>query len=362
LASAASIHPYDARLDRHAVRVWIDLANSPHPLLFAPIARRFEQDGHTVLLTARDNAQTLELAQDRWPAVEVIGGPSPRGRAAKAKMISARVLDLRRWVSRAQPDVALSHNSYAQIVAAQAAGIPVVTAMDFEHQPANHLAFRLARTVLLPEVLPLEDVRRYGASRKKVVLYPGLKEELYVGDFDPDPRILEKVGIRQQPAKLVIARTPPNWAVYHHFDNPLFLEALRAVCAREGIVCVALARRTDQAEMIEGLRLPNCLVPKQAIDSRSLMCKADMMIGAGGTMTREAAVMGIPTWTVFAGATPAVDRWLENQRLLRRLTQPSQLADSLDEPARRRTPDELRERSQPIQEVVIRATLDATVA
>ena len=59
------------------MKIWLDFSNSPHPLLFAPIARRFEELGHTILVTARDNAQTLELARERWPNLEQIGGPSP---------------------------------------------------------------------------------------------------------------------------------------------------------------------------------------------------------------------------------------------------------------------------------------------
>ena len=61
------------------MRIWIDLSNSPHPLLFAPIARALEAAGAAVRVTARDNAQTVELARQRWCDVEVIGGPSPRG-------------------------------------------------------------------------------------------------------------------------------------------------------------------------------------------------------------------------------------------------------------------------------------------
>ena len=101
------------------MKVWIDLSNSPHPLLFAPIVERLESLGHPVRITARDNAQTVELARQRWDDVEVIGGPSAGGRASKAAAIArpdsaARILGPRR-----APDVALSHNSYAQIVAAR---------------------------------------------------------------------------------------------------------------------------------------------------------------------------------------------------------------------------------------------------
>jgi len=78
------------------MKVWIDLSNSPHPLLFEPIAGRLEEQGADVRITVRDNAQTVELARQRWPRAEVIGDPSPSGRAAKARAIAGRALSLAR--------------------------------------------------------------------------------------------------------------------------------------------------------------------------------------------------------------------------------------------------------------------------
>src|SRR5439155_17293593 len=98
--------------------------------------------------------------------VLVVGGASPRATAAKAAAIMQRVRELREVARRERPDVALSHNSYAQVAAARSLGLPTVTAMDYEHQPANHLAFRLALVILLPEALPLDAVRRQGASAR----------------------------------------------------------------------------------------------------------------------------------------------------------------------------------------------------
>src|SRR4051812_21122030 len=109
---------------KQGLRVWIDLANSPHPLLFAPVARALGERGDVVLITARDHAQTLELARERFPDVEVIGGESPAGRASKAGALVRRIRGLRDWARGQRPDIALSHNSYAQIVAARLAGIP----------------------------------------------------------------------------------------------------------------------------------------------------------------------------------------------------------------------------------------------
>ena len=300
------------------MRVWIDLSNSPHPLLFVPVARRLEQLGHDVLVTARDNAQTLELAQERWPSVTAIGGPSPKGRAAKTRTLARRVIDLRRWARAARPNVALSHNSYAQIVAAYGLRVPVVTAMDFEHQPANHLAFRLAKTVLLPSALKQTRMRRQGATAGKTSYYPGLKEELYLGDFRPDDAVLERLGIGLGgDGTLVVARPAPDRATYHPFENPIFLDCVQAVLRDSRTTVVVLPRHPEQRRAIENLRLPRCVVAEKAVDSRSVMNRADLMLGAGGTMTREAALIGVPTLSLFAGPRPAVDSWLEEQGFMR---------------------------------------------
>src|SRR5205823_14350470 len=131
-----------------------------------------------------------------------------------------------------RPDVALSHNSYAQIVAARLCRIAAATAMDYEYQPANHVAFRLAGSVVLPEALPSSVVRRQGAAPAKVLRYEGLKEELYLGDFEPDPEILRKMGLTPRPRTLVIVRTPPSRALYHPSAHDLFETTLRAACGR----------------------------------------------------------------------------------------------------------------------------------
>ena len=308
------------------MRIWIDLANSPHPLLFAPLSRALEERGHLVEITARDHAQTLALARGRWRKVEVVGGPSPSGRVMKARVLSARVRALRAWARAHEPDLALSHNSYAQIVAARSRGIAVITAMDFEYQPANHVAFRLANRVLLPESYPDGAARRQGAGARKIWRYPGVKEALYVGDFEPDEGVLERLGVEPSPeAALVVARTPPTRALYHRSDNPLFADCLDELARRGTVHCVILARYPEQLRALASTRGKGFTVPEQVVDARSLIYRADLVLGAGGTMTREAALMGVPALSVFRGRMPAVDRWLEERGSLRRLTSAAEL-------------------------------------
>jgi predicted glycosyltransferase len=327
---------------------------------FAPLVRRLEQCGHQVVLSARDHAQTVELARDRWARVTVIGETSPRGRARKGAAMAERARRLARWARAERPDLALCHNSFGQLIAARALGIRSLNAMDFEHQPLNNLSFRLADRLLLPAALAQSRVRWQGAGPRKTRYYDGLKEELYLGDFEPDPDVARRIGFdRDHWSVLVVARTPPSHAIYHRSGNPVFLDVLRRVGRCAEALCVVLARHPDERAAVSELRLPNIVLPERAVDARSLMYAADLVLGGGGTMTREAALLGVPTYSLFAGKPPAVDLWLERKGLLRRLQRAS---EPLALAPRRAEPDgleKLRRRGRDLVDVFVREATEA---
>ena len=341
------------------MKVWIDFSNSPHPLLFEPIVDSLERHGHSVMITARDNAQTVDLARERYAQVEVVGSRSPGRVGRKGFAMVARVRALREWAAVERPDVAVSHNSYAQIVAARSRGLPVVTAMDYEHQPANHLAFRLAHRVLLPDVFPKSAARKQGASEAKVIEYPGFKEEVYVANFEPDPEIFDSLGITDSKKKvMVVMRAPPTGALYHRFDNSLFHDVLYALGMREDVWCIVLCRHAEQRQRILEYGLRRVIIPEEVVDGRSLLYFSDQVIGAGGTMTREAAILGIPTVTVYQGRRSAIERELETMGLLRELASPADLGQ-LSKANTRRPLDEIRARGRNLASMFVDAVVEA---
>jgi predicted glycosyltransferase len=290
------------------MRVWVDLANSPHVGLMEPIVRRLSADGHEVVLTARNHAQTAELARARWQEITLIGGDSPKRRLEKGLSIVRRAERLRRFARRQRPDVAFSHGSYAQLIAARASGVPGVTMMDYEHQPANHVSFRVAQRVIVPSFFPNEALRRFGARSKKVVKYEGFKEELYLAGLRPNPQVLADLKLDEG---LVIAvfRPPPDGALYHRMLNRRFGEVLDVALARENVQVVLLPRTAEQRQRYARLSQV-ARIPDRAIDGSSLLALADLVVGAGGTMNRESAILGTPTYTVFAGKLAAADAQL----------------------------------------------------
>lgn len=339
------------------MRIWIDFSNSPHPLLFEPVIEALERDGHNVLITARDNAQTRDLTIRRWPDATVIGGSSPPGRAGKAAAIGTRVAGLRRWAAVARPELALSHNSYAQILAARSRGVRTVTAMDYEHQPINHLAFRLAHRVVLPDAFPDSLARRQGA-RAKLRRYTGFKEEIYLAGRELDLGAPERLGIEPDGRVLVVARTPPSGATYHRFGNPLFEDLIGELRRREDCVAVVLPRSAEQREALLARPAQNLVIPERTVDSRSLIHAADLFVGAGGTMTREAALLGVPTVSLYAGRRPAVDRALERRGDLCIAETIEQIVPLLaPRTAPPRSADELRARSRIVLAAFLAASL-----
>lgn len=284
--------------------VWIDFANSPHVPLFEPVIERLAALNASFVLTVRDHAQTLALAQRTFDEVHVVGAGSPPGGFRKGGSIAARAVALRRVARATRPDVALSHGSYAQVLAARTAGVPAVTMMDYEFQPANHLSFRLANRVVVPMIFPKTALRRFGARKRKVVRYEGFKEELYLGTFQPTESVLSELGLDRSRV-IAVMRPPPEGALYHRAGNDRFDQLLADAAAREDVQVVVLPRLSAQTATYA--RRPRLIVPEHPVDGRSLLAHADLMIGAGGTMNREAALLGTPTYTVFSGRLAAVD-------------------------------------------------------
>jgi predicted glycosyltransferase len=180
--------------------------------------------------------------------------------------------------------------------------------MDYEHQPANHVSFRVARRVIVPSFFPDDALRRFGATRTKVVRYEGFKEELYLARFQPNPQVLAELELDVHQV-IAVFRPPPDGALYHRMLNRRFDEMLRVALARENVQVVLLPRTAEQRQRYASLSQV-ARIPKRAIDGSSLLALADLVVGGGGTMNRESAILGTPTYTVFAGKLAAADAQL----------------------------------------------------
>jgi predicted glycosyltransferase len=192
--------------------------------------------------------------------------------------------------------------------------------MDYEHQPANHLAFRFASRIIVPASFPAARLRRYGAAVGKVRRYHGTKEDVYLADFQTDPLFaarLCELGVNPDNV-LVLMRPPAHDALYHRFQNTLFDEALTMLLAKDNVQVILLPRNAAQRGAYA--RFERLVIPAAPLDGANLIAASDLVISAGGTINREAAALGVPAASIYAGKWAAVDEELIKEGRLRRIT------------------------------------------
>ncbi|MDX6511203.1 MAG: uncharacterized protein QOE36_707 [Gaiellaceae bacterium] len=307
------------------MRVWIDMTASAHVLVFRPLIEILRGRGDEVEITAREYAQTLQLLELHGLEADVIGRHGGRSRAGKARSLVSRLSALRRWAKRRDFDVALAHGSHELTISARRLGIPSSTTFDYEFAWLQHqLGCRAATRVVVPDSIPPERLATYGTAAPKLLQYPGLKEEYYLADFEPDPSALDQWQLDPEKV-LVVVRTPPDVSLYHRRSNPLFPRVLDHLGRQENVHAVVLPRTDEQRDYVRELALPSVQVPERAVDAQSLIALADVVVSAGGTMNREAAALGVPVYTTYGGRLGGVDEQLIREGRLVPLTDPRAL-------------------------------------
>jgi uncharacterized protein len=312
--------------------VWIDLTNSPHVVFFRPILRRMAEAGVETIVTARDYAQTLDLLRLYGIPHTVIGRHGGARIAGKASGFARRSTALARFGWRRGIRQAVSHGSNDLAVAARLLRLHSTVLHDYEGATTMHrINFRLADKVMLPDVIPTQALRALGLDLRRYRPYPGIKEQVSLADFEPDPTVMATLGL--DPARpIAVLRPPATMSLYHRFENPFFAQVLEHLVERAQVV---LLPRTP-AQASEFAERPGVVVPTRPVDGPSLVYAADLVVSAGGTMNREAALLGTPTYTTFAGEMGAVDRLLIAQGTMRLLERVEDLVIEKRSPTRPR--------------------------
>jgi len=304
------------------MRIWVDMSAPAHVLVLRPIIERLRERGHSVEVTSRDYAQTQALLDLHGLEHTPIGRHGGASRLRKAYRLGARTAAMTGFGRGRSFDLALAHGSNDLAIASRALGVPEANMHDYEFAVTQHrIGCRLARRVMFPEAVPPERLRRFGVGPEKLFPYPGLKEEYYLYDFEPDPDALRRLSVDTSRV-VVIVRPPPDVSLYHRKSNPLFPKVLAQLGHDGDVHAIVLPRTRAQREFIESMRLPSLIVPPGAVEAQSLVALADLVVSAGGTMNREAAALGTPVYTTYGGRLGGVDEALIRAGRLRPLTDP----------------------------------------
>src|SRR5437660_9341837 len=315
-ASATVSKTERSRVAGRRGRIWIDLDNSPHVPLFAPIIEELERRSYSVVVTARDCFQVRELADLFRLNYKLIGQHSGKNTIRKIAGLCFRALRLIPMVLRQRPDLAVAVCSRSQLIVSTLLGIPSLFMGDYEF--ATGWALIRPTWLLCPEVIPNDAIR---LDPSRIMKYQGIKEDIYVPRFVPDPSSRSRLGLEEQDIVATI-RPPASEAHYHNpQSDELFAATVDFLSRSHKAKLVALPRNEKQALELRN-RWPDLFlngrmrIPSQVLNGLNLIWHSDFVISAGGTMNREAAALGVPVYSVFRGKIGAVDQYLASRARL----------------------------------------------
>lgn len=289
------------------MRIWFELTNSPHINMFAPMIRELEKE-HEIVITSRPLANTVDLLDLHGFRHEVVGVHYGGKLSAKLLGFPIRVMQLRQFLARKQIDVGISQSSFHSPVVARLLGVRCIYMNDNEHAMGNIPAFICAGRIMVPEFLRMEKLQKQWASPKKVIHYPGVKEGLYLWELHSrlanDNCNVRKVNLR----KVVYVRPEPWTAQYYKASRNFLDDLLQGM--KDEVDIVLLPRGKEQGVHYQSSEFSGIRVVTTALDIADIAPHCDLFIGAGGTMTREMAVLGIPTISVYQDELLDVDRYL----------------------------------------------------
>jgi uncharacterized protein len=312
------------------MKIWIDLDNSPHVLFFAPIIERLTADNIETVITVRSFSQTEELAARHRLNYSVVGQHrNPLHFTTRVAATLYRAGQLAHFARKHRPDVAVSHGSRALVLAAWSLGVPSMTLYDYEFVSAG-IYNKLSKRILVPSIIGKERLAAQGLTPEKFIAYPGFKEETYIYDFQPDSTVLQQLDLDTKRV-IITVRPHANWAHYHDPHSEVLFRSLIERLRKERDAQVVVVPRTpsQRSELIAEYHLAEApfKVLGHAVDALSLMWYSDAVFSGGGTMVREAALLGVNVYSTFAGRLGAADRQLAAQGKLKLVRHPRELTE-----------------------------------
>ena len=290
------------------MKIWIDFINTPQVTFWIPFINEFRKSNHQMLLTCRDSGNTVALLRQYDLPFEIIGERAGKGMMQKLLLFPRRMINLYSYIRKNRPDIACSQSSFYQPVVARFLGIPSLYTNDNEHAKGNFFGFMFAKRVILPVALENEDFVNKWPLRKKVLFYPSVKEAIYLSQRS------DLVALTSGTKSKIYFRPEPWSAQYYTGPLNFFDETLLKLSEEHEVVI--LPRDKNQTTHYQQEKFKAITVAEKPLSLDKIVSDCLLFIGAGGSMTREMAVLEIPVISIYQAELLAVDRYLIEKGLM----------------------------------------------
>jgi uncharacterized protein len=284
------------------MKIWIDFINTPQVSFWAPFIREFKSENNEIILTCRDSGNTIELLKQHGFVFCVIGNKVGKSMMQKLLFFPKRLFNLYSFIRRAEPDIAVSQSSFYQPIVASLLHIPCLYTNDNEHAKGNLFGFLFAKKVILPVALCKEPFTRKWPLRSKVSFYPSVKEAIYLSQQT------ELLSLVSENRNKIYFRPEPWSAQYYNGPINFFDETLLSLANKYKIII--LPRDMSQTDHYNQAKFKSILVADKPLKIKDIVSDCLLFIGAGGSMTRELAVLGVPVISIYQAKLLCVDNYL----------------------------------------------------
>jgi predicted glycosyltransferase len=279
--------------NNHRLRIWFDILTPKQVMFFKRAVHVLRQSGHEVLCTSREYREAVALARIKGLDLAIVGRHGGADRYGKLVAGAERIKELAGAVKTFEPDVALTFSSPEGARVAFGLGLPHIGFNDSPHADAvARLTVPLMSRLLCPWVIPYPAWTRFGISRRDIARYRALDPAAWLKHESPAGEKEEK--------KTVLIRLEESKASYiadKRLGSAALVDAAVDGLSKDADV-VILCRYGDQIDYAKERYGQGARVIEEVVDGVALIKSADLFIGAGGTMSAEAALLGVPTISV----------------------------------------------------------------
>lgn len=277
---------------------------------------------NSVLCTTRRYREVNELAKIKKMKTVVVGKHGGDSKSGKLDASLQRSAGLGKIIDRFKPDLAISFCSPEAARVAFGLGIKHVAFCDSPHAEAvMKLSVPMIQKLLVPWIIPKKEFTKYGIAEKNITPYKAI-----------DASVIVKSAIKQKPKpkkkKSILIRVEEEHAAYAQKNNHT-IQIIQKIADRFPDHTIMVLPRYQSQILTLREKLGNKVkILGKVIIGNDLLQDVDVFVGSGGTMTAEAALMGIPT--ISYNAVPnLVQNYLVGKKLITLESNPDKIVSMI---------------------------------
>ncbi|MCZ2856708.1 MAG: DUF354 domain-containing protein [Candidatus Bathyarchaeota archaeon] len=311
------------------MKLFIDILTPKQCMLFGKLSEKLTKKGYEVFQSTREYREVVQLLRLKGIDAKVVGKHGGGNLFNKLKESAKRTLQLATAIKEWNPDVVVSFSSPEATRAAFGLGIPHVCINDSPHAEAvARLTIPLSKKLLTSKMIPIEAWTKFGISKDSIVQYDALDAWAWLKDFKPDEKILADLGL-DETKPILTFRTEETFAAYllHRAQKiPVVASTIQKLLqTSEDVQVVVIPRYEEQTDVLKNIFRKKVVICQTAVDAPSLLSFTSIFVGAGGTMTSEAALLGVPTFSCYPEESYLIEKYLLSKGLAIRETNPRKL-------------------------------------